>query len=112
MFLFNFLILFKVNNFRDRTVHKRYTESIEFHVEYCSVHQRMFYFSWKNSISSPTGPLQKATRTGNSGWDGITMSFGSTVIGYPASRTAFRPHHPSSMQNAGCFPGAAVPRHR
>ena len=54
----------------------------------------MFYFSWKNSISSPTGPLQKATRTGNSGWDGITMSFGSTVIGYPASRTAFT--HPST----------------
>lgn len=86
MFLFRFVreffnIIFKVNNFRDRTVHKRYTESIEFHVEYCSVHQRMFYFSWKNSISSPTGPLQKATRTGNSGCDGITTSFGSTVIG-------------------------------
>ena len=38
------------------------------------------YFSQKNSISSPTGPMQNAMRAGSGGWEPMTMSLGSTVI--------------------------------
>ena len=34
------------------------------------------HFSWKNSISSPTGPWQNAMRAGNGGTEPMTMSLG------------------------------------
>lgn len=42
---------------------------------------RHFYFSQKNSIFSPTGPLQKAMRAGNGTSAGIVMSCGSSITG-------------------------------
>lgn len=47
-----------------------------------------FYFSWNSSICSPTGPMKKAIRAGYFGWAAMTISFGSTWMGYPAARTA------------------------
>ena len=40
----------------------------------------IIYFSQKNSISSPTGPITNAILAGSGGWDPITISLGSIVI--------------------------------
>jgi len=57
---------------------------------------------WKNSIVSPSGPVQKAMRTSAGGVDGMVRVLGSIVTLAPARRAASMAVSVSAVLNATC----------